>query len=432
MMNTENRWVKRRVALVGLAVALAAALLLLAGLTKPSQAATGDILRTFNADPGNSCFFGVGVAFDGSELLTSCAMDTSRKSSRTITRFDPADGTKLGTYKISGMIEDGIEPEGIGALAWDAKNDQLWIGNANHGPERIYRVKLDKATGTGQATLAFNITRGSQSELVAGLAYEGTDDTLWYNSDGGETIHHYDLAGTLLGGIPNLDPDQGLYGSGTAVANAETLYKSKPLSGQIYTMKKDGSNFSPFASLPGKRTDDLECDNQTFSGKSALWIYSADSDELTAIEVPEGQCVQGGGVDPPPITCTFSEILPPVNDVSSATDAGMSSYKFGSRGVIPAKFQATCDNDLIDTQAEAESHPMTLKLTKLGSTPAQDTVVEQTQTGSANTGNLFQFVDADDHYIYNVGVKGLEARTYKLTISEANGGGSHDEWFSIK
>jgi hypothetical protein len=43
-----------------------------------------------------------------------------------------------------------------------------------------------------------------------------------------------------------------------------------------------------------------------------------------------------------------------------------------------------------------------------------------------------RFDDADDHYIYNIGVKNLEKGTYKLTISEANGGATHDEWFSIK
>jgi hypothetical protein len=130
--------------------------------------------------------------------------------------------------------------------------------------------------------------------------------------------------------------------------------------------------------------------------------------------------------------CTFSEILPPVNDVDSATDENMSAYKFGSRGVVPAKFQATCNGDLVDTQAEADAHPMALTLTKLGVPPALDAEVEDTQTGSANSGDLFRFDDADDHYIYNIGIKGKAKGTYRITISEADGAGSHDEWFSIK
>lgn len=132
------------------------------------------------------------------------------------------------------------------------------------------------------------------------------------------------------------------------------------------------------------------------------------------------------------MSCTIGEILPPVNDVSSATDEGMSSYKFGSRGVVPAKFQVTCNNDPIDTQAEADAHPMKLALTRLGSTLAPDTVAEGTEMGSANTSNLFRFDDDADQYVYNVGVKGLARGTYKITISETNGGGSHEEWFSIK
>jgi hypothetical protein len=85
----------------------------------------------------------------------------------------------------------------------------------------------------------------------------------------------------------------------------------------------------------------------------------------------------------------------------------MSAYKYGSRGVIPAKFKATCEGDPIDTQGEDNAHPMKLKLTKLGSTPDQDAVVESPVTGSANTGDLFRFVDEDDHYNYNAGVKNL-------------------------
>ena len=130
--------------------------------------------------------------------------------------------------------------------------------------------------------------------------------------------------------------------------------------------------------------------------------------------------------------CTIGEIAPPINDVSSADDPGMSAYKFGSRGVIPAKFSAACNSDPIDTQAEADAHPMKLKLTKLGATPDQDAVVEDTVTGSANTGDLFRFDDAADHYIYNIGVKNLASGTYKITISDADGGATHDEWFSVK
>lgn len=131
-------------------------------------------------------------------------------------------------------------------------------------------------------------------------------------------------------------------------------------------------------------------------------------------------------------SCSFSEIRPPINDVSGPTEDGMSSYKYGAKGVIPAKFQATCDNSLVDTQAEANDNPMTLTLKRLGSlSGGTDTVVEDTVVGSANTGSLFRFDDAADQYIYNINIKGLLAGVYSITISDGNGG-SHTEWFAIK
>jgi hypothetical protein len=129
--------------------------------------------------------------------------------------------------------------------------------------------------------------------------------------------------------------------------------------------------------------------------------------------------------------CSFSGIRPPVNDVDNAIDEGMSAYKAGSKGVIPTKFQATCDGSLVDTQAEADANPMTLSLKKLGAgAGGTDLELETPATGSANTGNLFRFDDAADQYIYNINIKGLTAGTYSITISD--GSGSQTEWFVIK
>jgi hypothetical protein len=130
--------------------------------------------------------------------------------------------------------------------------------------------------------------------------------------------------------------------------------------------------------------------------------------------------------------CTFDEIQSPVNNVSGPTDDGMSAYKYGSRGVIAAKFKAACNGDPIDTRAEADAHPMKLTLTRLATTSEPEAVVEDTVTGSANTGDLFRFDDASDSYTYNIGAKSLARGTYKIRISEAHADGSHDEWFSIK
>jgi hypothetical protein len=210
-----------------------------------------------------------------------------------------------------------------------------------------------------------------------------------------------------------------------------TITLNSPTDGATYTQ---GQNVIAAYSCADDKSSsaDLSCSGTVPSG-SAIDTSSAGTKTFTVTSTDKAGNTETKTVNYTVVpACTFGEILSPVNDVSSATDDGMSAYKYGSRGVIPAKFSAACDGDPIDTQAEADAHPMKLTLMKLGSTPDQDAVVENTVTGSANTGDLFRFDDAADHYIYNVAVKNLARGTYKLTISEANGGATHDEWFSVK
>ena len=210
-----------------------------------------------------------------------------------------------------------------------------------------------------------------------------------------------------------------------------TITLDSPTNGATYTQGQNvTANYS--CSDDTSSGSDLSCSGTVPSG-SLVDTSSAGSKTFSVSATDkagntETKTVSYNVVSP----CTIGDIGPPVNDVSSAGDPGMSAYKFGSRGVIPAKFRADCNGDPIDTQAEADAHPMKLKLTKLGTTPDQDAVVENTVTGSANTGDLFRFDYAADHYIYNIGVKNLASGTYKRTISEANGGATHDEWFSVK
>jgi Concanavalin A-like lectin/glucanases superfamily len=210
-----------------------------------------------------------------------------------------------------------------------------------------------------------------------------------------------------------------------------TITLDSPTEGATYTL---GQNVIANYSCADDKSSgsDLSCTGSVPTG-SSIDTGSVGTKTFTVTATDKAGNTQTKTVSYKVVSpCTIGEIAPPVNDVSSADDPGMSAYKFGSRGVIPAKFRAACNGDPIDTHAEADAHPLKLKLTKLGATPDQDAVVENTVTGSANTGDLFRFDDAADHYIYNVGVKNLASGTYKLTINEANGGATHDEWFSVK
>lgn len=271
-----------------LIVALTAATgLALVPVASPAAAATGDILRTIVTTPGSGCSVGVGITFVDSELLTSCYNNSS-----SITRVDPADGDKLGTYSITGIPAG----EGIGAMSWDDEHNILWVGSGTISPQRVYSVVLDSSTHTGVATLAFTHTLGGYS-IIDGLAYDGSDDSLWLSPDVDQTVYHYSMSGTLLGSFSVSGKLGGCGASGLAVADATTLYIANNGCEQIYSSDKSGTAISLFAQLPSKRVEDLECDNQTFAPRSVIWSKDAYDDELNAFEVPAGQCAQGGVVD---------------------------------------------------------------------------------------------------------------------------------------
>jgi hypothetical protein len=274
---------KRALALVG-----ALALMLIGG-TQMAQAAPGDILRTINVTPAPSCGVSLGVAFDGAELMTSCTSDNI------ITRVDPANGNVLGTIAIAGVLDGTID-----AISWDAKNNFLWLADSS---QNVYSAVLNKTLGTGVATFRFKHLLGGLF-FTDGLAFDGTDDTIWFSPDVSDTIYHYTQAGVLVG---TRSGQLGSCGnSGLVVADATTLYMANDGCSEIWFGDKAGTTTTFFASLSGKRVEDLECDNTTFAPKSAIWSKDAFDYELNAFEVTAGQCAQGGvpghvpGHNPPP------------------------------------------------------------------------------------------------------------------------------------
>src|SRR2546427_6949165 len=78
-------------------------------------AANGDNLRQITADTsGTACpNIGVGIAFDGVNLLVSCYNDS------TITAVRPTDGSQVLHYSVLGA-------NSLGALAWDNGRKVIW------------------------------------------------------------------------------------------------------------------------------------------------------------------------------------------------------------------------------------------------------------------------------------------------------------------
>ena len=284
-----------------LAVAFAAL-----GFVGSAGAANGDALRQIIIDrTGTSCAstdaagnhgsVGVGIAFDGIHLLASCYSDS------TITAVSPVDGSQVVVHAISGASS-------LGALAWDNTRGVVW------GCSAFSDIgKIDLAANT--FTLAFH-----SAGCFDGLAYDGSDDTLWASADASFPVTHYNTDGTVLGAFTG---SLGGHGNSGIAVGGPLLYLANDGGSQIYTSPKDFS-VAPtlFASFP-RRIEDLECDNVTFAGigKGAIWSIDAYDNILNAWEIPAGSCDFGGGRSGPRISGA-------VNMVVRATSAAGTPVSF--------------------------------------------------------------------------------------------------------
>ena len=237
-----------------------------------ASAANGAQLRQITGDThGTACpSIGTGLAFDGTNLLLSCWYDSK------IVAVSPVDGHQVAVNNISGA-------SGFGAIAWDSGRGVLWACQ-NAGS---FVGTIDMTTNT--FTPLFNT-----SGCTDGLAYDGSDDTIWSSADAAPTTEHYSITGTLLSSHP-WGGGLGGYGNSGIAVGGPLLYLANNGGSQIYTSPKDFSSAPTlFASFPA-RLEDMECDNISFPGKGAMWSKDAYDNVLNAWEIPDGSCIFGGG-----------------------------------------------------------------------------------------------------------------------------------------
>lgn len=301
--------------------------------TGPANAALGDSLASFDASatagiPACASGVGTGVAFDGVDLILSCW------GSNVLQRVNAATHANDGALTIAGASD-------LGAIAYDGGRDELWACSA-----RNTVVLIDLAASAVDPTFpAIPV-----AECVDGLAYDGSDDTLWLSPDVSSTNYHYQLDGTLIASFSNSGKLGGCGNSGIAVGG-DKLYLANNGCSQIFQVTKDFSSSALISTFP-RRLEDLECDEITFAPKAAIWSNDAYDRVLNAWEIPAGSCAHGGGVLP--CTDLAVEVTRPMVGKNYVDDVDAGSSGTGTAVVQGTPLTVTADSTNVPATASIE------------------------------------------------------------------------------
>jgi hypothetical protein len=267
----------------------AAVLLALLGVTDVAFADAGDQISNVTLPiVGDG---GFSIAADCSETLYYTNEETSE--------LYVADKNGIHNGRFSTVVAGTTDKLVFTEMAWDKGRGMLWAATLVGGlgrPDQVQVYLLDPTTG--EATFQFTALDANNmpTTYADGLAYDGTDNTVWMSPDGSSDIYHYEENGTLINvTTPKDSNDDPLVTSGVIVGVGDLLFVNKRPSGGIFKVKKsDGSFISSFSTFGANHG--LECDVKSFAPKTVIWsrVYA---DIVKAIEVDAGTCTCGA-VDP--------------------------------------------------------------------------------------------------------------------------------------
>jgi hypothetical protein len=230
---------------------------------------------------------GVGVAFDGTYLWYTCI---ASGTSPDLLRADPKTGFVSATYNIN---------NGLGAIAYDGHRNAIWAaagGSITAGA--IWLINLDASKHVTGSAIKFN-AGGDVGNFDDGLAFDATDDTLYFKPDDSNPIHHYTTGGTKLADITGAAACNGNGTSGLAIGG-DLLFEGKNGCSHVYVVDKithlPAFDFSTtVAGDPNFRDEGLSCDNVTFSPVNVMWSKEAYAPmRASAFAIPLATCGQGG------------------------------------------------------------------------------------------------------------------------------------------
>jgi hypothetical protein len=243
---------------------------------------------------------GIGVAFDGTDILYTCADENAVRK----TDLASADKGMVSTVTSAGA------PLSVDAIAWDPSENKLWGGNLDGGTCNIW--KIDMSSGIG--TFVFSFTDPSPLFDRCGVSYldgvtvDTVTNTLYVSGDVSEYIRHLNKDGTPAAGdnIPftaltaGLCPWAGGFGfpgclnSGLTIGLDGNLFTGTASDDKIMRLDPNvPSLLGQFSTVTG-RDEDLECGPQFTKpdGTVVETILSAGaSTKIDVLEAPKGTCV---------------------------------------------------------------------------------------------------------------------------------------------
>ncbi len=306
-------------------------------------AAAGDLLGTVPLPGNGAC--SVAGTFDGTYYMT---INSDFCSGQTIGIYlPPADGNSSATLVSNkSIVNSSGDSVTISALAWDPSRSMLWGAYGND----VYLINISDPTVSGDALaeLQFNPNVGGLP-LVDGLAYDASDDSLYYSPDVDCNVYHFSSLGVLMNTITpkNSSGDSDCRVSGVVVGSNNTLYIGRDGFNEIRRIDKTTGDFiSNFATTVG-RVEDLTCDPVTYAPKEAILAKDAYIGLYEAFEVEPGTCPLPDS-EPPTVTCIettnpHGKTIPP---------AGSTTLPGSKGGQNEDGFYQLLGTDLIDPSVE--------------------------------------------------------------------------------
>jgi hypothetical protein len=265
-----------------------------------ASAATGDQVGSVTFGTNCPSGLGVGITFDGTNLWYSCDGMSGETPPDDLYRADPSTGDVTASYNIAGS-------EGLGALAYDATRNAIWVGWGSFaGAGTIRLIQLDESNDVTGTTVGFTADEAySASPLLDdGLAFDAQDDSLYVSPDASTTIYHYNavppgVGSNLIGSFPWNGTD--CYNSGLAIGG-DLLFEGSNGCSHVWVVDKSTQAASFDFGTGGVRDEGLTCDSKTFA-QDVVWSMEAYDSNFSgqtgnrrafAFEVPTGTCGVGG------------------------------------------------------------------------------------------------------------------------------------------